>query len=250
MLETAENGRTWVLSGPTSSYAVHLTERDELLHLHWGPRIALADAEELAARPLPAGSSFESPLDGREEYPVEGGPRFVRPALSVRTPERRGTEWTFDRYETDGDELRLRFRDAGLAITLHYRTRGDVVERWTVLDNDGSEPLELLRADSATWTLPDREEWQLSHVHGRWAAESRLVRSPSPTVRRSSAAAAATPDTSTSPGSRSTPTRPRNAVRSTAAPSAGRGPGGSPWPNSRTRACRSPAASGTTSPGC
>ncbi|WP_406451624.1 alpha-galactosidase [Streptomyces sp. NBC_01622] len=178
MLETAENGRTWVLSGPTSSYAVHLTERDELLHLHWGPRIALADAEELAARPLPAGSSFESPLDGREEYPVEGGPRFVRPALSVRTPERRGTEWTFDRYETDGDELRLRFRDAGLAITLHYRTRGDVVERWTVLDNDGSEPLELLRADSATWTLPDREEWQLSHVHGRWAAESRLVRSP------------------------------------------------------------------------
>ncbi|MFJ6895238.1 alpha-galactosidase [Streptomyces hokutonensis] len=178
MLETAENGRTWVLSGPTSSYAVHLTERDELLHLHWGPRIALADAEELAARPLPGGSSFESPLDGREEYPVEGGPRFVRPALSVRTPERRGTEWTFDRYDTDGDELRLRFRDAGLSITLHYRTRGDVVERWTVLDNDGTEPLELLRADSATWTLPDREEWQLSHVHGRWAAESRLVRSP------------------------------------------------------------------------
>ncbi|MDV9173389.1 alpha-galactosidase [Streptomyces sp. W16] len=178
MLETAENGRTWVLSGPTSSYAVHLTERDELLHLHWGPRIALADAEELAARPLPGGSSFESPLDGREEYPVEGGPRFVRPALSVRTPERRGTEWTFDRHDTDGDELRLRFRDAGLAITLHYRTRGDVVERWTVLDNDGTEPLELLRADSATWTLPDREAWQLSHVHGRWAAESRLVRSP------------------------------------------------------------------------
>ncbi|MFJ9893279.1 alpha-galactosidase [Streptomyces sp. NPDC091280] len=178
MLETAENGRTWVLSGPTSSYAVHLTERDELLHLHWGPRIALADAEELAARPLPGGSSFESPLDGREEYPVEGGPRFVRPALSVRTAERRGTEWTFDGHETDGDELRLRFRDAGLAITLHYRTRGDVVERWTVLDNDGTEPLELLRADSATWTLPDREDWQLSHVHGRWAAESRLVRSP------------------------------------------------------------------------
>ncbi|MFE2423503.1 alpha-galactosidase [Streptomyces hokutonensis] len=178
MLETAENGRTWVLSGPTSSYAVHLTERDELLHLHWGPRIALADAEELAARPLPGGASFEAPLDGHEEYPVEGGPRFVRPALSVRTPERRGTEWTFDRYDTDGDELRLRFRDAGLTITLHYRTRGDVVERWTVLDNDGTEPLELLRADSATWTLPDREDWQLSHVHGRWAAESRLVRSP------------------------------------------------------------------------
>ena len=177
MLEIAENGRTWVLSGPTSSYAVHLTEHDELLHLHWGPVIALADAEELAARPLPVGSSFESPLDGREEYPVEGGPRFARPALSVRTPERRGTEWTFERYDTEGDELRLRFRDTGLAITLHYRTRGDVVERWTTLDNDGDEALELLRADSAVWTLPEREGWRLSQLHGRWAAESRLVRS-------------------------------------------------------------------------
>ncbi|MFJ5303532.1 alpha-galactosidase [Streptomyces sp. NPDC088350] len=177
MLEIAENGRTWVLSGPTSSYAVHLTERDELLHLHWGPAIALADAEELAARPLPGGSSFESPLDGREEYPVEGGPRFARPALSVRTPERRGTEWTFERYDTEDDELRLRFRDSGLAITLHYRTRGDVVERWTTLDNDGPGALELLRADSAVWTLPEREGWGLSQLHGRWAAESRLVRS-------------------------------------------------------------------------
>ena len=177
MLEIAENGRTWVLSGPTSSYAVHLTEDDELLHLHWGPAIALADAEELAARPLPVGSSFESPLDGHEEYPVEGGPRFARPALSVRTPERRGTEWTFERYDTEGDELSLRFRDAGLAITLHYRTRGDVVERWTSLGNDGNEALELLRADSAVWTLPEREGWQLSQLHGRWAAESRLVRS-------------------------------------------------------------------------
>jgi alpha-galactosidase len=177
MPDIAENGRTWVLSGPTSSYAAHLTENDELLHLHWGPRIALADAEALAVRPLPDYWPFESPLDGREEYPVEGGPRFVRPALSVRTAERRGTEWSFERYETEGDELRLRFRDAGLAITLHYRMRGDVVERWTTLDNDGPEPLELLRADSATWTLPDRDGWQLSQLHGRWAAESRLVRS-------------------------------------------------------------------------
>ncbi|QNP69065.1 alpha-galactosidase [Streptomyces roseirectus] len=175
MLETAENGRTWVLSGPTSSYALHLTERGELLHLHWGPVIALADAEALAAIPLPHCSSFESPLDGREEYPVEGGPRFTRPALSVRTPARRGTEWAFESYDAQGDELRITFRDGGLTVALHYRMRGDVVERWAVLGNDGAEPLELLRADSATWTLPHREGWRLSQLHGRWAAESRLT---------------------------------------------------------------------------
>jgi alpha-galactosidase len=178
MLETAENGRTWLLSGPTSSYAVHLTADDELLHLHWGPRIALADAEALAVRPLPDYWPFESPLDGREEYPVEGGPRFVRPALSVRTEEGRGTEWSFEAQEsTEDEELRLRFRDGGLAVTLHYRMRGDVVERWVTLDNAGSA-VELLRADSGVWTLPDRDGWRLSQLHGRWAAESRLVRSP------------------------------------------------------------------------
>ncbi|MFJ8504485.1 alpha-galactosidase [Streptomyces avermitilis] len=176
MVEIAEDRRTWLRSGPTSSYAVHLTEGDELLHLHWGPRIALADAEALATLPAPGGSSFESPLDGHEEYPVEGGPRFVRPALSVRTDERRGTEWRFEAYETEGDELRLRFGDSGLAVTLHYRMRDDVVERWVTLANDGPA-LELLRADSATWTLPERDGWRLSQLHGRWAAESRLVRS-------------------------------------------------------------------------
>ncbi|MFF1304894.1 alpha-galactosidase [Streptomyces sp. NPDC058307] len=179
MLEIAENGRTWILSGPASSYALHLTAEDELLHLHWGPRIALADAEALAVRPLPDYWPFESPLDGREEYPVEGGPRFTRPALSVRTDERRGTEWSFEAYDTEGDELRLRFRDGGLAVTLHYRMRDDVLERWVTVDNQGQDPVELLRADSATWTLPDREDgWRLSQLHGRWAAESLLTQAP------------------------------------------------------------------------
>ncbi|MFD7001129.1 alpha-galactosidase [Streptomyces mirabilis] len=177
MIEIGEDGRTWLLSGPTSSYALRLTDLDELLHLHWGPRITLADAESLAALPGPPYRPFESRLDGREEYPVEGGPRFVRPALSVRTQERRGTEWRFEAYEADGDELRLRFADGGLGITLHYRMRGDVVERWVTLANEGPS-LELLRADSATWTLPERDGWRLSQLHGRWAAESRLARSP------------------------------------------------------------------------
>ncbi|MEU2927853.1 alpha-galactosidase [Streptomyces sp. NPDC007251] len=178
MVDIADDGRTWLLTGPTSSYALHLTDADELLHLHWGPRIALADAEALAADPLPGYRPFESPLDGREEYPVEGGPRFVRPALSVRTGERRGTEWRFVAYDTEGDELRLRFDDDGLAITLHYRMRGDVVERWVTVGNGTRARVELLRADAATWTLPDRDGWRLSQLHGRWAAESLLTSAP------------------------------------------------------------------------
>ncbi|MER6733104.1 alpha-galactosidase [Streptomyces puniciscabiei] len=178
MVDIAEDGRTWLLAGPASSYALHLTGADELLHLHWGPRIGLPDAEALAKDPLPGYWPFESPLDGREEYPVEGGPRFVRPALSVRTDERRGTEWRFVSYETEGEELRLRFDDDGLAVTLHYRMRDDVVERWVTVANGTHTRVELLRADAATWTLPDRDGWRLSQLHGRWAAESLLTTAP------------------------------------------------------------------------
>ncbi|GHE79886.1 alpha-galactosidase [Streptomyces longispororuber] len=182
MIEVGADGRTWLLSGPTSSYALRLTDRDELLHLHWGPRLALADAEALAAAPPPPERPFESRLDGREEYPVEGGPRFVRPALSARAGGVRGTEWRFAGARHGEDELRLTFTDPlhHLDVLLAYRLRGDVVERYAVLTHRGpagSPEVELARADSATWTLPRRERWRLSQLHGRWAAESRLVRS-------------------------------------------------------------------------
>ncbi|MGW1885054.1 alpha-galactosidase [Streptomyces sp. NPDC001970] len=182
MIQSVGEGRIWLLSGRTGSYALHVTDRDELLHLHWGPRIGPADAEALAARPLPPYWPFESQLDGHEEYPVEGGPRFVRPALSVRTQEVRGTEWRFDDAQADGDELRLRFVDPlhGLALTLHYRMRddSDVIERWVTVAHAGQgAALELLRADAAVWTLPGRDRRRLSQLHGRWAAESLLVRS-------------------------------------------------------------------------
>ncbi|MFS7877189.1 alpha-galactosidase [Streptomyces asiaticus] len=187
MIETGGSGRLWVLSGRHSSYALHLTDRDELLHLHWGPRIAPEDAEALAAEPGPPDWPFESPLDGREEYPVEGGRRFVRPALSAYAGGVRGTEWRFAGGTVldpgTGEELRLGFHDPlhHLDITLHYRMRddGDVIERWTTLTHTGTggeEPVELLRADSAAWSLPARDRWRLSHLHGRWAAESRLAR--------------------------------------------------------------------------
>lgn len=182
MVEVGEDGRTWLLTGPTSSYALRLTDRDELLHLYWGPRIALPDAEALAAEPPPPERGFESPLDGREEYPVEGGPRFVRPALSVRDGTVRGTEWRYTSAAVGEDELQVHFRDPlyQLAVTLGYRLRGDVVERHTVLVHEGDHhapPLDILRMDSATWTLPARDDWRLTQLHGRWGAESRSARS-------------------------------------------------------------------------
>ena len=45
-----------------------------------------------------------------------------------------------------------------------------------MLRNTGDEPVVLLRADSAAWTLPPREDYRLSHVTGQWSAETQLRR--------------------------------------------------------------------------
>ena len=185
-IETGESGRFWLLSGARSSYAIGLTPDDGLLNLHWGPRISLADAAALAAEPVPTAHAFEGATDGYEEYPAEGGLRFARPALSVRgrTGDTviRGTELKFLGDEAAADELHLRFVDSllSLDVTLHYRVRAevDLIERWVTVacQETAAAPVELLRADAATWTLPLRDEWRLSELHGRFVGESQLER--------------------------------------------------------------------------
>lgn len=193
MIETGGSGRLWLLSGPGSSYALHLTERDELLHLHWGRRIALGDAEALAAEPPSAQRPFGPAPDPRAEFPVAGAAGPLPAALAVRSRPAGGAEWCFEEYEVagpagggNGQELRLHFHDSRhhLDLTLHYRMRrgSDVVERWTTTARVGGPggPLELLRADAACWTLPHRDDWRMSRLHGRWGAESQLTRAPLP----------------------------------------------------------------------
>jgi alpha-galactosidase len=150
-IETGKSGRFWLLSGARFSYAIGLTPDDGLLNLHWGPRISLSDAAVLADEPVPL-------------------PR---------------TEWEFAGYEVEPDsELHLRFVDALLSveITLHYRLRAefDLVERWVTIAclDSAAEPVELLRADAAAWSLPLRDQWRLSELRGRFIGESQLTRGP------------------------------------------------------------------------
>ena len=187
-IETGDSGRCWLLSGARSSYAIGLTADDGPVNLHWGPPISLADAAALAAEPIPRPRAFEGATDGYDEYPAEGGLRFARPALSVRgrTADAvvRGTELKFAGYQADSasGELHLRFVDEllSLEVTLHYRLRGefDLVERWVTIacQETATAPVELLRADAAAWTLPLRDQWRLSELHGRFIGESQLER--------------------------------------------------------------------------
>ncbi|MFJ9963211.1 alpha-galactosidase [Streptomyces avermitilis] len=186
LISFAPHTGVWLLTTPHTSYALRLDASGAPCHLAWGPRLTLAAAEELAVPEPPAASSFEGRPSVGEELPVDGGVRFGPPSLQVRFADgSRAFEWqpTGHRVHQTADgahELALFFRDRRypLQVALHYRVRADtdVIERWTVIRNGGDEPLTLLRADSAAWTLPPLPDYRLSHVTGQWSAESRLRR--------------------------------------------------------------------------
>ncbi|NRQ37794.1 alpha-galactosidase [Nonomuraea sp. NN258] len=159
--------RLWLLTTPSSSYAVRLGDDDVPRCVHWGRPLTLDQA-----RTLPA---------GREELPGEGGERFGVAGLQIRYADGvRGVDWRHLGHQVGEDGLVLRFADRHhpLEITLHYRVPpgGDAVERRTVLRNAGATPITVLRCDSAAWSVPARDDYRLSHVTGAWGAEFRLGR--------------------------------------------------------------------------
>src|SRR4051794_22005110 len=77
----------WVLRTPGSAYVLSLGGQDVPVTAHWGARVDDATAVALAELPLDPSRGWESPLDGREEYPSDSGLRFAEPALAVRFPD-------------------------------------------------------------------------------------------------------------------------------------------------------------------
>lgn len=175
--------RLWLLRTPESSYAFRLDADDRPRHVHWGPPLTLAQATQVAERRNPAESSFDEPGDERLELPTEGGAFFGVAALAARFED--GTsalEWRYAGHSSTEDTLDLRLADRHypLELSLHYRVRGDVIERWTTLRTTGDAEIALLRTDSASWTLPRRDGARLSRTSGAWSAEYGVLREPLP----------------------------------------------------------------------
>ncbi|MEJ8661516.1 alpha-galactosidase [Streptomyces sp. MS1.AVA.4] len=180
----------WLLNTPHTSYALRIDESGAPCHVAWGPRLDPDQAAELAAPPSPPHSSFEGRPGVGEELPVDGGARFGPPSLQVRFADgTRGFEWQPEGHRLTEPapgvhELELSFRDRvhPLRVALRYRVHedSDVIERRLVLRNDADAAVEVLRADSAAWSLPPLPGYRLSHVTGQWSAETQLRREPLP----------------------------------------------------------------------
>ncbi|MEV7042930.1 alpha-galactosidase [Amycolatopsis sp. NPDC051061] len=176
-----EDHRTWVLTGASSTYALRLDENDVPAHVYWGPKLPAEDIPDLIGKTLPWWDGFNDPGEGLDELAADGGTKYWTPALQIRFADgTRALEWRYRTHEIDHDHLKIHFADRHypLRITLHYRRRTDVLERWLELAADTD--VDVIRADSATWALPVLDDYRLSHVTGRWAAETQLHRTTAP----------------------------------------------------------------------
>ncbi|MEV5574228.1 alpha-galactosidase [Spirillospora sp. NPDC052269] len=173
--------RLWLLSTPGTSYAFRLNAADVPQHVHWGRRLTAEQAAVIAADLPESGPASDDPSGEEvgEEFLAENGLRFGTPSLTVRFQDGvRGFDWSFVSQEIRGGHLTLGFTDKVrmLDLELHYRIRDghDQIERWTVLT--AGEPVQVLRLDSASWTLPVRADYRVSHVVGEWGREFQLRR--------------------------------------------------------------------------
>ncbi|MEU9338293.1 alpha-galactosidase [Streptomyces sp. NPDC048290] len=190
LISHAPDTGVWLLTTPRTSYALRIDETGAPGHVAWGPRLTPAEAADLTVPVGEPHSSFEGRRAVGEELPADDGVHYGPPALQVRYADgTRGFTWQHTGHEVrtpapGTEELVLRFHDLRypLQVALHYRVRedSDVIERHTVLRNAGDERVEVLRADSATWTLPPLPGYRLSHVTGQWSAETQLRREPLP----------------------------------------------------------------------
>lgn len=178
--------RLWVLSGPASAYVLHLDEEDRLLGLHWGPGLTVEQAATLVTRLQPWYRPFEHHADGTLDLDPGAGLQ-IRFADGVRDLELRWSGQSRSE-DSDGALLIMEFTDRHYPLTVeaHFRVHADtdVMERHLLLRHTGdpaaTDPVRVIRADSATWTLPLLEDYRLSQVHGRWGAETRLHRTGLP----------------------------------------------------------------------
>ena len=83
--------------------------------------------------------------------------------------------------EPSAEVVRIRMKDTvyPFYVTVCYRAYQDVdmIETWTEIENLEKKPVTLTRFDSGSLPVRVGDVW-MSHLHGTWASEGRLVQEP------------------------------------------------------------------------
>ncbi len=151
-----------------------------MIHRYWGER--LPNLADYPAGVEPAAlDSFNLPENRRLlEYGTAEGADYREPCIVVRfTDSVRDLHLRFLNAELDASKNSLKINLAdeeyALSVSVCYRvfSAQDLIERWVVVSNKGSQTVALGRIFSAQWHLPYLQEPWISYVSGKWSDEFR-----------------------------------------------------------------------------
>lgn len=197
-----ESNRIFHLQSGDASYVLGVTKQGYLAHYYWGRKVrgtALNRLLELKERcsfiPSTDLEQKELSLDTLpQEYPAFGSSDFRVPAFQVQladgttvtelvydshrvTPGKPGLPGLPGVYAEDASEaetLEIVLKDAhsGLRVELSYTVfrQHNAVARSARISNDSGQPVQLLRAYSASFDLP-HDRYEMLQLSGTWVRE-------------------------------------------------------------------------------
>lgn len=204
-----EKKRVFKLDTPNTTYAFHVTNSNNLLHLYYGASIPETDITHMLRIPndepfVPATHDGMGPHSfdcAAIEFPTSGVADFREPCMQLMDKYGMSAcECYFDSYaifrgkkkleglpatyaNTDDEvtSLEVYCKDPhnGLEITLQYSVfeKLDVITRSVKVKNGGADPIELRRLLSTCVEL-DSKDYDMITLYGTWARERHVQRNP------------------------------------------------------------------------
>ena len=177
---TSSTGNSlWILETGRTAYAFGIDSAGYLQHVYWGAKLGNASDYETPETYHERRAMERTPAVSREEFPLWGDYSYGEPCLKAEYAD--GTRTVLMQYvdsSVDGNTLTVRLKDPfyPLSLNLIYRVipEHDLIERKAVIQNTGTEAIDVERIMTAAWTLPRRDSFHLRSLAGKWAGEFQL----------------------------------------------------------------------------
>ena len=164
------------IATPNTEMVLSAEQGKTLKIQYFGARLSDADLANLQAAGVPDHNAYQP-----YGFNCASEPAFAATHCDGNMSTVLTVESISKAEEPTAEVTRIRLKDTvyPLYVTVCYRAYKDVdmIETWTEIENLENKPVTLTRFDSGYLPVRVGDVW-LSHLHGTWAAEGRLVQEP------------------------------------------------------------------------
>ena len=164
------------IATPDTEMVLSAEQGKTLMIQYFGARLSDADLANLQAAGVPDHNAYQP-----YGFNCASEPAFAATHCDGNMSTVLVVESVSKNEEPTAEVTRIRLKDTvyPLYVTVCYRAYNDVdmIETWTEIENLEKKPVTLTRFDSGFLPVRVGDVW-LSHIHGTWAAEGRLVQEP------------------------------------------------------------------------